>query len=40
MVALIRYVDEVAKQQDKKGHLDRGPEILTANLKEMVRLAA
>jgi hypothetical protein len=40
MAALIGYVDEVARQQDERGHRDDGPGILLANLKEMVRLAA
>ncbi len=40
MMALIRYVDDVARQQDEKGHRDDGPGILAVNLKEMVRLAA
>jgi hypothetical protein len=40
MLALIRHVDEVARQQGEKGHHDRGPEILAANLKAIVRIAA
>jgi hypothetical protein len=35
-LALIAYVDEVARRQEKKGHWDGGREILAANLREFV----
>jgi hypothetical protein len=40
MAALIRYVDEVSRQQHERGDVDYGPAILAANLKEIVHLAA
>jgi hypothetical protein len=33
-LALIAYVDEVARRQEEKGHWDGGREILAANLRE------
>jgi hypothetical protein len=32
MTTLIRYVHEVSRQQDERGHRDDSPEILIANL--------
>jgi hypothetical protein len=40
MPELVRYVDEVARQQSEKDNHDRGPEFLAANLKATVPLAA
>ncbi len=40
MAALIRYVDEVSRQQHERGDIDDDPVILATNLKAIVHLAA